>query len=335
MSTERSGSNLLRAMLGSHSCVAAPPPVHIWTALAPLLPWIGPLTDPDRIERLVADALSLTTVEGSHSEWRHRLTVSEVVQRLPVPGLAGVIAALHAAYAGREESSHWVCKENDTHRFALRIHASEPDTHTIYLCRDGRDVAASMRRAPLHRQHMLLLAEKWRDEQIDMLTVHDELAVSGSATLVRYEELVEAPGEVLEGLCTRLGLAWEPAMLEFHASEQVRDETARTHYWENLRRPVMSGNTGRYRQELSRRAVALFERVAGDALDLLGYPCEGARRPLSSLHRLSARLAAVTAEMLVYRRRRERLFDREPARRATRRLIGGIGRRWREAGRGS
>jgi hypothetical protein len=311
MSSERSGSNLVRRMLAAHRELAAPPPPHLWDLLLPMLPRYGPLAEGERWRDLVSDAIALTRVEGSHTFWRHELSVDEVAARARRRNLSGLIGAMYECYAAREGRARWVCKENNLFQHAFRILDVFPGTHVIYLVRDGRDVACSMRKVPTHDQHAYFIAREWRDEQRRCVSVYLDLLDSGRATLLRYEELIEAPERELRRLCGRAGLAFEPAMLAFHEEKESKEDARKTLYWKNLDRPVQSGNRAKYRTELSRKDVEVFESVAGPELALLGYPLETpSRTRISGLER---GLFKLQNDWHLRRKRRE--YYEEPGRR--------------------
>lgn len=308
MSSERSGSNLVRRMLGAHPDVAAPPPPHLWRVLQPLLPGYGPLDQEQGWRALLDDALRLTRVPGSHLEWRHRLEPDEVVARLRRHNLSGLLGAMHEAYAVREGKSAWVCKENNLFDHAFRIVDVYPESRFVYLVRDGRDVACSVRKVPTHDQHVWFIAREWRDEQLRCIGVYQDLLDSGRVRLLRYEELIAAPEERLRELCGFLGLSFDPRMLAFHEDPESRAEAAKTGFWKNLDKPVMSANRAKFLTELTTADVALFEAAAGDVLDLLGYPRQMAsppevRRWKRSVYKLVNRVQS--------RAKRRRLFDEQ------------------------
>ena len=310
MSSERSGSNLLRRMLGAHSRVAAPPPPHLWRHLARMAAWLGPLDDDANLRPLVQAALRMTRVPGSHLAWRHAIPEEEVLAHLTVRSLSGVCGALYAAYAAREGADVWVCKENLLFDHALAIRAAFPETRVVYLCRDGRDYACSVRRVPAHGSRVFCIAEEWRDEQRRCLLVHHELRPHGAVSLLRYEDLVTTPEPALRALCEFVDIPFEAAMLRAHERPDAAAEASATVYWRNLGRPVLADNHGKFRRELTRREIALFEAVAGPELEVLGYPLVTAPRRIRAVERLGYRLADRLAQRLARRR-----LLREPGRR--------------------
>lgn len=272
MSSERSGSNLLRKMLGAHPRLSAPPPPHLWRHLTQVLPYYGPLVQDNGFEALLTDALALTQVPGSHLQWKYPFTVDEIRARVSVRSLGAVIAALYDCYAAQEASDGWVCKENNLFDHAFQILETRPEAKFIYLCRDGRDVACSVQRVPSHDQHLFFIAQEWRTEQEKCLRVYQELHTRGAAMLLRYEDLLENPEPSLICLCDFLKIEYHPQMLAYHEEEETKKDAAKTQYWQNLDKPVLKNNKAKFLAQLSPADIRLFEQVAGPLLQALGYP---------------------------------------------------------------
>lgn len=97
-----------------------------------------------------------------------------------------------------------------------------------------------------------------------------ERRVGARLQRVRYEDLITRPEAVCRDLCGFLGVEFDPAMLEAHASGEAARTAEKSVLWANLTRPVQSDNSGKWRRD-SVENVSQFERGAADALDALGY----------------------------------------------------------------
>lgn len=279
MSSERSGSNLVRRMLAAHPQVAAPPPPHLWRVLQPLLPYYGALDVEANWRKLCDDALAMTQVPSSHLKWKHELTLAEVLPHVRRRNSSGLFGALYDAYAAREQKSVWTCKENNLFDHAFRILDVYPETKVIYLVRDGRDVACSIKKVPTHDQHAYFIAREWRDEQIKCISVWQDTLGGGRARMCRYEELISDPEREVRELCAFLELEFDARMLEFHADPESKSDAQKTGFWKNLDKPVMQDNSAKFLRELSGAEIEVFEAVAADVLEMLGYPLVSRERP--------------------------------------------------------
>ena len=272
MSSERSGSNLLRRILAMHSSIVAPPPPHIWRHLSYQLPYYGLLSDVDNLKKAAIDAISMTQVSSSHLLWKHKISVDELMPHIKTPNLSGIIAALYDVYAFRESAPAWVCKENNLFDCAFQARAVLPDAKFIYLCRDGRDVACSIKNVPSHDQHIFHIAHEWRNEQQKCILAFQELLAQNAAILVRYEDLISNPAAETQRICEFVSLPYEPTMIDFHHDQDSKDESLKTTYWKNLGKPIIKHNSAKFYKELTKREISLFQLVAGDILESLGYP---------------------------------------------------------------
>jgi hypothetical protein len=157
-----------------------------------------------------------------------------------------------------------------------------PSAKFVFQVRDPRDylVSAEARRgfwAGNKFGSLRRALEVWREDQLGGLQV---LGLLGPERVffLRYEDLVSRPREVLEPLCAFLGLPFEEAMLEFHASEQAVRRGATGAARANVARPLMSSNFGKYRTQLSRRKIRVVETWLGDLMDRFGYEREFVER---------------------------------------------------------
>ena len=158
---------------------------------------------------------------------------------------------------------------------------SFPCARFVYLCRDGRDVAVSLRKNERHmgqrydRTHdatgmlsMTHCAEVWRLYVNAFYPFENDRRCK----LVRYEDLSTHPREVLVELCEFLGLPFEESMLSFHSGKgaEGRDDLSMPHL-AKTKSPVDSSRIGVWKHELTVELVREFEKHAGRELLHAGY----------------------------------------------------------------
>ena len=309
LSSERSGSNLLRLMLGAHSNIAAPAAPQIARILAPKLYLYGDLADRAVLQQLIRDALLLVSTHPQ--SWNHIPTVEEVEANVSYPSFWIVFAAIYDAYTLAEGKKHWFCKENNLFDFACEISESVPDAQFIYLVRDGRDYVTSMRKVPGGSHHYYFLAKQWQDEQARCLNVMKQLQHKNGVHLVRYEDLLGDPAEVLNEICKFIGIDYEPAMLRFHEQDSARQISSKSEFWKNLSQPLMQNNFNKFKQELSRADIELIESIAGLELSMLGYDRMSDAR---SLQFSRFRLGLIQMQEIWFKWNQRRKLLKEPAR---------------------
>jgi hypothetical protein len=304
MSSERSGSNLLRVMLDNHSRLSGPPAPHLPRILSPLLPYYGDLGDKGNLTTLIEDAIEIVRTNGM--PWDVDLTVTGVRQALEDRSLWGVIAALYGLNAAWHGKTGWVCKSSRLFCFVYAIHHGLPAARFVYLARDGRDYAASMHRYAMSPIHPYYAARLWRDEQRACLEIYANLSSTGLVHLIRYEDLISAPEATLRDVCAFLDEPYEPQMLTYYLGEGVRAMAASSVFFRNLDKPVLKSNVGKFKEQLTPSQIELVEAIAGSELTLLGYPrlTNGPLGEPGFLH--GAWYALLNAWQVQYRRRRYR-----------------------------
>lgn len=147
--------------------------------------------------------------------------------------------------------------------FGFTVHANVdrlpelfPRARFVHIVRDPRDVARSCIGmgwvgTVYHGADYWLDAEERWDRlaaQVPRERRHE----------VRYEELVRAPREVLEGVCAFVGQPFDPAMLEYGAHTTYDAPDARY--------------AQKWRKALSPREVELVELRCGSLMERRGYP---------------------------------------------------------------
>ncbi|MBS1608736.1 MAG: sulfotransferase [Bacteroidetes bacterium] len=269
--TQRSGSNLLRLMMSELDNISAPHPPHILERFMPLLPAFGDLTIPKNFYTLVDHVCLL--VEYNPVPWKDEkffLNREEVIGHCKEPSLEEVAKSVYEILAEKEGSSMWMCKSMaNIHYVDLLEKRIKP--FYIHLYRDGRDVALSFKKAIVGEKHIYSLAKQWQTEQELSLALYNRLGTE-RVIQVKYENLLANPGFELQKICATLGLLYKEAALDFYKSEESKKTAQSGKMWENVEKPVIKNNFGKFKNELTEEDIRLFEQVAGDTLLKLGYP---------------------------------------------------------------
>ncbi len=270
LASERSGTNMLRKLLGSHSQLSGPLPLHAWNHLSNLLPYYGSLEISENYEKLLEDALYLANIPDATLSWNKNLKKEQLEFFLTEKNLSNTIAALYSAYANMENSIGWVCKEINLFEHAYDILSTFPDAKFIYLVRDGRDVAASVKKMLSQSRVLYYIVQKWKTEQLKCLSIYNNLKPKNSIQIVKYEDLITNPVDQLTSICKFIDLPFEEKMLQFHTTpSSIKESTI--HNLDNLSKPLNPNNFNKYQKELSAKEIKLFEHFGGKVLSLLNY----------------------------------------------------------------
>ncbi|MDA8432380.1 MAG: sulfotransferase [Nitrospiraceae bacterium] len=266
--TERSGTNLLRLILNSHSGIAVPHPPHIMKFFQPLLPLYGDLSQERNFRRLIGDVCRV--VELHPYSWEMRPDREAVFGNAEDRDLMAVYFEVYDQYRAYAGKRRWACKSTFMIEHVAEVLRRRPGAKFIYMVRDGRDVAVSAKSSIFNRCHAYYVAELWSREQRLGLSWLSRLPAE-RIMLLKYEELLRDPGCVTERICSFLGEPFEDRMLEYHRSGEASKSGGLSLSWKNTSMPVMRDNAGKYRRLLSEKEVLLFETVAGEELKELGY----------------------------------------------------------------
>lgn len=267
--TQRSGSNLMRLMLNQIPTIVAPHPPHILQRLMPLLPNYGDLSETHQFHQLVDDVCRL--VELNPVPWEGvTLDREDIMARCQQNTLVAVFNAIYDVLAETRGKETWCCKSLANVHYVPDIHAYRPHSKYLYLYRDGRDVAVSFKKAVVGQKHFYHIAQDWAKAQRAALKMRNQFD-DNQFFSISYEALTANPEESLQRLCAFLNVDYHPSMLDFHSSNEAKSTASSSSLWGNVTKPVMKQNTQKFLTQASTEEVKIFELVAGDVLDALGY----------------------------------------------------------------
>ena len=269
----RSGTTLLQRMVNAHPSIAITPESH-WIPKFPTKPWCetsdGAITKKLRRRLMAHPKFGRLGMMRKH--WKRVAPKGEPIS------YAGLVSRIFDLYGHRFKKPLVGDKTPDYVRRIGILHRLWPAARFVHVIRDGRDVAISMQEWPKVRprpgdfptwqQDPVSTAAWWWDQNVRRgrqagLALGPELYHE-----VRYESLVSRPRETSEALAEFLHVPFDEAMLHFHENPRGNDPGL------ELKRaglPITAGLRD-WRREMLRDAVERFEAMAGELLDLLGYP---------------------------------------------------------------
>lgn len=267
--TQRSGSNLLRVMLNQLPVVSAPHPPHILKTFFPLLPLYGDLARESQFKLLVTDVCRW--VNGNPVPWGDFKADPEKIRALCKQNtLMEVFSTIYIEKARHDHAEFWCCKSMETVSYLPELESSGLNPFYIYLFRDGRDVALSFKKVIVGPKHIYSLAKKWHEEQ--QLSIKLSKSISPARIIsIKYEEFTTQPHAVMEELCAKLGIPFDEKIFDYMSSAESKAAAESGRMWTNLLKPVINDNFNKFKKELSEDEVRIFESVAGESLQQLGY----------------------------------------------------------------
>jgi hypothetical protein len=249
----RSGTTMVQQALNRHSQIVIPPETKFFFS------FLGHSRKRQRrhLDRLEADlqitllrpARRVATPEEARAFYRH--LARRYVERLPKRDVV---------YFGDKTPEH-------TGQLP-RIRRLFPGAKILILYRDGRDVAASLRKMPWMSPDLYVCFLVWL---YYYRVVQDARGEGGPGLyFARYEDIVADPEKELGRILSFLGLPDEPAVACGWGNREGIPE--REVAWKGRAlEPITSTRVGTFRGELSAEQIETLERLGRHALPALGY----------------------------------------------------------------
>lgn len=287
----RSGTSLLRNLLRSHPNLTFPRESHFIPGF--YRAYGNPKSDREARE-LATRVLNLSWLkrwglERSPDEFADCRSFREFVCRL------------FEGWARHENKPRWGDK---TPQHVLEIPTLLeifPEAKIIHVCRDGRDVALSWLLAKLDPGNLYTAALKWRTWVSAGRRAGSALS-SGTYFELKYETLLADLRGTMQKVCEFLDEPFRDEVLKINPLPQAE----RVAKLSIPGRDVVSTNSDKWKKAMSREDRILFESVAGDLLEQLGYKTSGPRRSVSPPEKLYWKLHH---EAVYWRRRSRAAFD--------------------------
>jgi len=263
----RSGTTLLRYMLSSSPRIYIPPESDFIPRFFLGKP-AGPLNEKD-----VAHMLDVIFTKYRFAKaWREEPPSAEAILReMDAPTPAAFLNALYSLYARQYGAVRWGDKTPIYASYVDLIHQIFPQAQFVHLIRDGRDAALSMLekwgRKEIHID-IYFAARNWVRRIRAAQAAGKQLGPERYYELY-YEDLVRVPDQELLQLCRFLAEPYVPEMVE--QQRLARQQLPAGGFHEPVRHPPSAERIGRWRQKMKPADLRLFQAVAGDLLQELGY----------------------------------------------------------------
>jgi hypothetical protein len=186
MSTVRSGSTLLRALLNAHSEIHAPHELHIRRLRVTI--------------RTSIAAKSMNLLDLNEADLEHLLWDRVLARELTLSG--------KKVFVDKTPSNTWAYD---------RIRTVWPDARFIFLLRHPASIAESWADANTHRWNRT----EALNDSVRYMKALQRVRENVSGLTVRYEDLTADPEAVTRQICEFLEVPWEERMLDYgHANQE-------------------------------------------------------------------------------------------------------------------
>lgn len=286
--TERSGSNLLRAILNSHVRIAIPHPPHIMKELGPKEKSYGDLSHNQNFYHLIDDVIKL--VKLHFVSWPVELNREDIFKKAETRSLYSINAIIYEGYSAHMNKNRWGCKSTFMIHYIDEILKVHPKAQFIHLIRDGRDVAVSARKSVFNHFHPYYVAKLWSKEQALALYWRERLPAQQFKT-IHYEKLITRPELTVREICAFLEEEYQEDLLFYFEKKDVTELSKLSTSWKNISRAVLSDNSKKYKIELTSSEITLFESLSEKELEAFGYDLETEKSQLNMVReRLTTRI---------------------------------------------
>ncbi len=275
---ERSGTSLLRAILGSHSDLA----VFQWD-LPLWRQFYKEFGGQDLSLSECKDLLRKISAHRKAVEARMTPDAEYVLQVLgkktePVK-CEHVFGAYLQAYAKKRSRKRWGLKTPTNEFYARSIFREFPKATLIHVIRDPRDIIVSMMKTDFMKEVRLsLYPHKFKDGNIldwwnrsVRVGIENKISFGNRYQIIKYENIVNNPKKYIKKLCNYSDLEYEKSMLKMEGHPGWSGSNSEI---DNDSRKCVRDNTGRYKKYLKNYQVDFIERRVGKMMNEYGYELE-------------------------------------------------------------
>lgn len=259
----RSGNNLVRNLLDSHSAVTAGPEMNI-----------------------IDDSMALYSILSSSTE---RDGVSRISEEEVRKTIAGFMSSIYEPYASRKAKRIVVDRHPDAIWSFPVLAKIFPTAKFIHLIRDGRDVACSHRDVGVRATSRGVTLDVIRQAAVSSVyhsaalwaeTVkfgwnvcgpESELANEGRSFTTFYENIVMSPESQIEAICEFLGIKFESTMLNPERLEHGQTVDGIWTTADDVNAPISMFSAGRWIDHLSLKDRVIFYAAGQSGLEQTGY----------------------------------------------------------------
>lgn len=274
----RSGTTLLRLMLGAHPAIAIPDELMYFRPLmAGVDPseWrLEPSKDAYRVfvrEWLDREGQSLVGFSVADVE-----ALAERILNDPVRDLRQPYTTALTIWAESQGASRWGEKTPLNLFYADVLIDMFPEAQFIHVIRDPRSGVQSMLKMGGFGHGPVWCALNRRRYVIEGEAHLIRSVPRKQRVTVRYEDLVTAPEREMSRLLEFLDEPFDPAVLSFHrGAEALMTDEAASGFNALATRPIAATRAEAWRCELSPGTQARIDAVSGEVLDAYGYPRSG------------------------------------------------------------
>lgn len=232
------------------------------------------------------------------ARWEEDIDVDEMARQ---DTFAGLVDNMFMQLARREGKSIWGDKTPQYILYIDTLREIFPAARFIHIVRDGRDVSLSLLKTNFGPRTIYHAAESWK-KYVEAGLQSENSVPASQLIRIRYEDLLLDTEKEMRRVCDFLELPFDlavctPTTVGFRYRKPYFRKVA-TSYGTTDR--IVPKNTQKWKEEISHSDQIVFESVAGDLLDQLGYESLGLKRELSSTEVIKYRMREYRGQFLMH-----------------------------------
>jgi len=265
---KRSGTTLLRKILGAHSQVTFSPPDFLFHLVYSHLYSYGDLSHESNMIKMITDCIESPLVK---EYFGISMTPKEILTILPENSFRAVYTALNYLYMKESLTQYWGSKTPCNVFWLKEIHRMFPKARFILIYRDGRDVSIDQLGVNWGGNNLYTASLSWQSYIKAMLESKKYLEQYCYCEIY-YEDLVRQPKKEITKICDFINIAFEPEMLRWYAKAGDSFSSSQS-YHQITNQPITEEFVGMYKS-LPGEDRRLLVSIIGDTLRKIGYPVE-------------------------------------------------------------
>ena len=266
--SERSGSNLIREILGAHSEIASPMPIHLLGQIGNSLYRYGDLTYDKNWKMLVKHIVLL--IKYQIGKLDVSISEEELLKNVKSRSFKSIFEYIYLKTINANNKSRLFLKENQNYNNIGFILENFPDAKFIVQVRDPRDMILSMKKSPTYDPDFFQAIKLWKQDQTETLKIKYQIN-NNRVHIHRYEDLLESPVDTLQSICNFLDINFENSLLEFNKTENANKSAKLAASWQNLNKGIIKNNKQKYKKELTKTEIKITEHNLFDLMQFYGY----------------------------------------------------------------
>ena len=272
---QRSGTSLLRAIIGSHPDVAIfQYDLQLWKIFYERYKDTN-LDKSSNLTQLLNDIYKSKKVRNAQIKPDREVVEQHI--NVASPGkitLSLVYQCFLEEYAKRVGRKRWGLKTPHNEFYSRELFSAHPDATMIQIVRDPRDVAVSylgydlMPNSFIGPQHI----DQWK--RSFQWALYNEQHFNDSFLCIYYEELVNYPEKIIKQICNKSDLEYQPSMLKMDSHISWRGTNSSFNDTKEKKLIISNSAIGRYKSYLPIYYKYLYSTMLRNELLHCNYDIE-------------------------------------------------------------